>query len=94
MIGETSSDSPISSWPAPPDARCAGRGIHINWLVTLYPDDRPDQRDEDDGRPSAQVERFQATAAIRDHTMAKPALLSGCRISSTGSSEMIENATA
>ena len=47
------------------------------------------------GRPSHQVPRFQMMAAIsRANTMAKPALLPTCRISSTGSSEMMPKATA
>src|SRR5215510_3453049 len=47
------------------------------------------------GRPKYQVPRFQMIAAIsRANTMAKPALLPTCRINSTGSSEMMPNATA
>src|SRR5208282_243334 len=47
------------------------------------------------GKPNAQVPRFQMIAAINSaNTMAKPALLPTCRISSTGSSEMIPKATA
>src|SRR3984885_2472672 len=47
------------------------------------------------GRPNDQVPRFQMMAAIKSaNTMAKPALLPTCRISSTGSSETMPNATA
>ena len=47
------------------------------------------------GRPSHQVPRFQMIAAISSaNTMAKPALLPTCRISSTGSSETMPKATA
>src|SRR5580704_10211378 len=49
----------------------------------------------DAGSPKAQVPRFQMIAAIRSaKTIAKPALLPTCRISSTGRSEMIPKATA
>src|SRR5450432_3803201 len=47
------------------------------------------------GKPSHQVPRFQTIAAISSaNTIAKPALLPTCRISSTGSRDMIPNATA
>ena len=47
------------------------------------------------GRPRYQVPRFQMIAAISSaNTIAKPAPLPTCRISSTGSSEMMPNATA
>ncbi len=49
----------------------------------------------DAGRPSHQVPRFQMIAAISSaKTMAKPALLPTWRMSSTGSNDMIPNATA
>ena len=49
----------------------------------------------DAGRPSHQVPRFQMIAAMSSaNTMAKPAPLPTCRMSSTGSSEMMPNATA
>ena len=51
--------------------------------------------EDDAGRPSHQVPRFQMIAAIRSaNTMAKPALEPTCRISSTGSSETMPKATA
>ena len=47
------------------------------------------------GRPKNQVARFHRIAAISSaNTMAKPALLPTWRISSTGSSETMPNATA
>ena len=49
----------------------------------------------DDGRPKYQVPRFQMMAAVRSaKTIAKPAPLPTWRMSSTGSSEMMPNATA
>src|SRR5205814_9818281 len=49
----------------------------------------------DAGRPKYQVPRFQMIAAISSaNTIAKPAELPTCRISSTGSSEIMPNATA
>ena len=51
--------------------------------------------EDDDGRPSHQVPRFQMMAAINSaNTIAKPALEPTCRINSTGSSEMMPKATA
>ena len=47
------------------------------------------------GRPNDQVPRFQTMAAINSaKTMAKPALLPTCRISSTGNSDTMPKATA
>jgi hypothetical protein len=49
----------------------------------------------DAGSPKPQVPRFQIIAAIRcAKTIAKPALLPTCRISSTGKSEIMPKATA
>ena len=51
--------------------------------------------DEEAGSPSHQVPRFQMIAAISSaNTMAKPAPLPTCRISSTGSRLMMPKATA
>jgi len=51
--------------------------------------------DEEAGRPSHQVPRFQRIAAIsRANTIAKPAEEPTCNISSTGSSEITPKATA
>ncbi len=73
------------STPEAPDA------VRINWLATPTPMIEPiSVCDDDDGRPTAQVARFQTIAAIRmANTIAKPAATSDCRISSTGSSEMM-----
>jgi hypothetical protein len=47
------------------------------------------------GNPKYQVPTFQMMAAIRSaNTIAKPALLPTCRISSTGSSDTMPKATA
>ena len=51
--------------------------------------------DDDAGRPSHQVPKFQTMAAINSaKTIAKPALEPTCRMSSTGSNEMMPKATA
>ena len=48
----------------------------------------------DAGSPKYQVPRFQMIAATsKAKTMANPALLPTCKINSTGSSEMMVNAT-
>ena len=48
----------------------------------------------DDGSPKYQVPTFQMIAAVSSaKTIAKPAPLPTCRISSTGSSEMMPKAT-
>ena len=49
----------------------------------------------DDGSPKYQVPKFQMIAAMSSaNTMAKPAPLPTCRMSSTGRSETMPNATA
>ena len=49
----------------------------------------------DAGRPRYQVPRFQMMAAISSaNTMAKPAALPTCRMSSTGNRDTMPNATA
>src|ERR1700693_5572480 len=49
----------------------------------------------EEGRPKYQVPKFQMMAATSSaNTMAKPAPLPTCKINSTGSSEIIPNATA
>ncbi len=51
--------------------------------------------DEEAGRPSHHVPRFQMIAAMSSaKTIAKPALVPTCRMSSTGSREMMPKATA
>src|SRR5215470_3010642 len=53
------------------------------------------RRQHDGGRPRYQVPRFQMMAAMSNaNTIAKPAALPTCRISSTGNSDTIPNATA
>jgi len=50
--------------------------------------------DDEAGRPSHQVPRFQRIAAISNaNNIAKPAPEPTCKMSSTGSSEMMPNAT-
>ena len=68
----------------------------INWLATPTPMMEPINVCElEAGRPKYQVPRFHMMAATSNaKTMAKPAPLPTCRISSTGSSEMIPKATA
>src|SRR5689334_11582128 len=65
-------------------------------LATPTPMIEPISVCEDDaGRPSHQVPRFQMIAAIKSaNTIAKPAPEPTCRINSTGSSEMMPKATA
>ena len=94
MIGETSSDRPISL--ALPHSTPEAPLRFINWLATPTPMIEPiSVCDDDDGSPNAQVPRFQMIAANKmAKTMAKPAATSGCRISSTGSSPMMLKATA
>ena len=66
-----------------------------NWLAMPTPMMEPISVCElDDGRPRYHVPRFQMMAAARSaKTMANPAPLPTCKISSTGSNEMIPNAT-
>src|SRR5262245_50101300 len=68
----------------------------ISWLARPTPITEPISVCElDDGRPKYQVPRFQMIAAVSNaNTIANPAPLPTCRISSTGSSEMIPKATA
>jgi hypothetical protein len=94
-MGETSSDSPtlvtwLQSTPLVPSRPC------ISALAMPTPMIDPiSVCDEEAGNPSHQVPRFQTIAAISSaNTIAKPALEPTCRISSTGNSEMIPNATA
>src|SRR5262249_902922 len=93
--GDSRSEYPISmaldqstpevpSWP------------RANALATPTPMIEPIRVCElDAGRPRYQVPRFQMIAAINSaNTIAKPAELPTCRISSTGNSEMMPKATA
>ena len=67
----------------------------MSWLASPTPMTDPINVCElDDGSPKYQVPRFQMIAAVRRaNTIAKPVPPPTCRISSTGSSEMIPNAT-
>jgi hypothetical protein len=93
--GESSSDLPTpSAWPQStplvPDGPC------ISWFISPTPMIDPISVCElDDGNPKYQVARFHTIAAISSaNTIAKPAPLPTCRISSTGSSCRMPNATA
>ena len=67
----------------------------ISWLAIPTPMMEPIKVCElDAGNPKYQVLRFQMMAATSSaKTMANPALLPTCRISSTGNSEMMPKAT-
>src|SRR5271169_370346 len=92
--GERSSDFPIvaacaQSTPLVPVRPC------ISWFAMPTPMTDPISVCElEAGSPSAQVPKFQRIAATSSaNTIANPALLPTCKINSTGSSEMIVNAT-
>ncbi len=94
--GEISSDMPTSvafDQSTPLVAVPAGAR---NWLARPTPTIEPISVCElEAGRPRYQVPRFHRIAAInRAKTIARPALEPTCRISSTGSSEMMPKATA
>src|SRR5713226_9450266 len=93
-IGESRSDLPMfrawaQSTPLVPLL------ADMSWLAIPTPMMEPIRVCElDAGNPKYQVLRFQMMAATRRaNTMANPALLPTCRISSTGNREMIPNAT-
>ena len=81
---------------APVHARCRLPDRAADALATPTPITDPIRVCElDAGRPRYHVPMFQIIAAIsRAKTMAKPAPLPTCRISSTGSSETMPKATA
>src|ERR1700730_14161827 len=94
--GENSNDCPIfAAWlqstPLVPVPLTA-----INWFMRPTPMMEPINVWElEDGRPKYHVPRFQRMAAISSaNTMAKPAPLPTCRISSTGRNDTMPNATA
>ena len=98
-IGDKSRDLPIfvawvQSTPLVPVR--APSWAAMNWLARPTPMIDPISVCElDAGRPKYHVPRFQMMAATSSaNTMAKPALLPTCRMSSTGRSEMIPNATS
>src|SRR5271163_466187 len=68
----------------------------INWLAMPTPMIEPISVCElEAGSPKYQVPRFQMMAATSNaNTMANPPLLPTCKISSTGSNEMMPKATA
>ena len=95
-IGETSSEMPtFVAWDhsTPLVAEPAGA---MNWLARPTPMIEPTMVWElEAGRPRNHVPRFHNMAATsRANTMAKPADDPTCRISSTGSSDMMPKATA
>jgi hypothetical protein len=69
--------------------------VPVNWLAMPTPMIDPIRVCElEAGRPKTQVPRFQMIAAKSSaNTMAKPAPEPTCRMSSTGNSEMMPNAT-
>src|SRR3984885_2869242 len=94
--GEMSRVSPIlvawlQSTPLVPEGFAA-----ISWFMRPTPMMDPIRVCElDDGRPKYQVPKFHRMAAIsKANTMAKPAPLPTCRISSTGNNDTMPNATA
>src|ERR1700722_16492987 len=94
-MGERTSDLPMlvawpQSTPLVPDF------TDISWLAMPTPMIEPIRVCElEAGNPKYQVPRFQMIAATNNaNTIAKPAWLPTCRISSTGSSDTIPNATA
>ena len=93
--GESNSDFPmLVAWPQ--STPLVPVFTDISWLAIPTPMIEPIKVCElEAGRPSHQVPRFQIIAATsKAKTMAKPALPPTCRISSTGSSETMPNATA
>src|SRR5271156_5211734 len=68
----------------------------INWLAMPTPMMEPIKVCElEEGKPKYQVPRFQMMAAnSKANTIANPAVLPTCRISSTGRSETMPKATA
>ncbi len=93
--GENSSDLPTDiAWlQSTPDVPFVPCNI---WFMRPTPITEPISVCElDDGRPSAQVPRFQMIAAMRSaKTIAKPCELPTPMISSTGSNCRMPNATA
>src|SRR5579871_397061 len=94
-MGDNSSDLPtFMAWAqsTPLVAVCAC----ISWLAMPTPMTEPISVCElEEGKPNHQVPRFQIMAAVSSaKTMANPAPLPTCKMSSTGSREMMPNATA
>ena len=95
ITGENSSDLPTpSAWPQ--STPLVPVGPCIIWFIRPTPMIEPIKVCElDEGRPKYHVPRFQMIAAMSNaNTIAKPPLLPTCKISSTGSSCRMPNATA
>src|SRR5579871_3886524 len=93
--GETSNDLPMfAAWPQ--STPLVPTLTAINWLAIPTPMIDPMSVWElDAGRPRYQVPRFQIIAATSSaNTIANPPALPTCKISSTGSSDKMPNATA
>src|ERR1700722_12054181 len=95
-MGERRSDLP--TLPACPQSTplVAAPLAAMSWLAMPTPRIDPMRVCElDDGSPNHHVPRFHTMAAAsRANTMANPAPLPTCKISSTGKSETMPNATA
>src|ERR1700689_5353719 len=95
--GEISSDFPMfEAWCQSTPLVAVPAADRMNWLARPTPITDPIMVCElDDGSPKYQVPRFQMIAAARSaNPRAKPAPPPTCKISSTGSNEMIPKATA
>src|SRR5580692_147779 len=94
MIGENTSDFPIFA-ACPQSTPLVPVFGDINWFAIPTPIIDPIMVCElEAGNPKYHVPRFQIIAATSSaNTMANPALPPTCRINSTGSSEIIPNAT-
>ena len=96
MIGEKSSDLPtFPAWPQSTPLVAAPLAA-MSWLAMPTPRIDPMRVCElDEGNPNHHVPRFHTMAAASSaNTMAKPAPLPTCRMSSTGKSETMPKATA
>ena len=96
ISGESSSDLPtFIAWPQSTPLVPVPE-VAINWLARPTPMIEPISVCElDAGRPRYQVPMFQMIAAISSaNTIENPASDPTCRISSTGSSDRMPNATA
>src|ERR1700719_598203 len=92
--GESSSDFPMLA-ACPQSTPLVPERADINWFAIPTPMIDPIKVCElDAGSPSHQVPRFQMIAAVNNaKTMANPALLPTCKMSSTGSKDTMPNAT-
>src|ERR1700719_2590955 len=92
--GESNNDFPMLA-ACPQSTPLVPERADINWFAIPTPIIEPIKVCElDAGNPSHQVPRFQMMAAVNSaKTMANPALLPTCRMSSTGSNDTIPKAT-